>query len=108
MPIRTVLRNQVLTLAPPRAPRGGGTKCWIVRDHPDRSRLIARRTGCRILRGLGLRYDELPRPSDLETKVEPGMCICVQLHVRLPGIIVGQGDSVLVTDGAPEILSDAH
>ncbi len=61
-----------------------------------------------MFRGLGLRYDELPRPSDLETKVEPGMCICVQLHVRLPGIIVGQGDSVLVTDGAPEILSDAH
>lgn len=61
-----------------------------------------------MFRGLGLRYDELPRPSDLEMKVEPGMCICVQLHVRLPDLIVGQGDSVLVTNATPEILSDAH
>jgi Xaa-Pro aminopeptidase len=61
-----------------------------------------------MFRGLGLRYDELPRPSDLEMKIEPGMCICVQLHVRLPDIIVGQGDSVLVTEAEPEILSNAH
>jgi Xaa-Pro aminopeptidase len=61
-----------------------------------------------MFRGLGLRYDELPRPSDLELKVEPGMCICVQLHVRLSELIVGQGDSVLVTERGPEILSDAH
>lgn len=61
-----------------------------------------------MFRGLGLRYDELPRPSDLEMALEPGMCICVQLHVRLPHVIVGQGDSVLVTERGPEILSDAQ
>ena len=61
-----------------------------------------------MFRGLGLRYDELPRASDLEMVLEPGMCICVQLHVRLPELIVGQGDSVLVTEAGPEILSEAH
>ncbi len=61
-----------------------------------------------MFRGLGLRYDELPRPSDLEMTLEPGMCICVQLHVRLPELIVGQGDSVMVTEAGPEILSEAH
>lgn len=69
---------------------------------------LAKRRVYGMFRGLGLRYDELPRPSDLEMRVEPGMCICVQLHVRLPGAIVGQGDSVLVTEAAPEILSDVY
>ena len=35
----------------------------------------------------------------------PGMCVCVQLHVRLPTLIVGQGDSVLITDQGPEVVS---
>jgi len=69
---------------------------------------LAKRRIYGMFRGLGLRYDELPRPSDLEMTVEPGMCICVQLHVRLPNVIVGQGDSVLVTERGPEILSDAQ
>lgn len=61
-----------------------------------------------MFRGLGLRYDELPSASDLEMVLKPGMCLCVQLHVRLPELIVGQGDSVMVTEAGPEILSEAH
>jgi Xaa-Pro aminopeptidase len=60
-----------------------------------------------VFRGLGLRYDELPRPTDLDTVVAAGMCICVQLHVRLSNLIVGQGDSILVTGRGPEIVSQS-
>ena len=58
-----------------------------------------------MFRGLGLRYDEPPRGTDVDTVLAPGMCICVQLHVRLPQLIVGQGDSVLITDQGPAIVS---
>jgi Xaa-Pro aminopeptidase len=60
-----------------------------------------------VFRGLGLRYDELPRPTDLDTILAAGMCICVQLHVRLPNLIVGQGDSILITARGPEIVSQS-
>ncbi len=58
-----------------------------------------------MFRGLGLRYDEPPRGTDVDAVFAPGMCVCVQLHVRLPTLIVGQGDSVLITDQGPEVVS---
>ncbi len=58
-----------------------------------------------MFRGLGLRYDEPPRGTDLDAVFAPGMCICVQLHVRLPNVIVGQGDSILITGTGPQVVS---
>ncbi|MGQ0571369.1 MAG: M24 family metallopeptidase [Armatimonadota bacterium] len=59
-----------------------------------------------MFRGLGLRYDEPPRALDLDMILRPGMCLAVAVHLRSPRFIVGQGDSVLITDTAAEILSD--
>ena len=61
-----------------------------------------------IFRGLGLRYDEPPKDADLGTVLQAGMCLCVAVHVRLPKLIVGQGDSVLITAKGPEIVSQAQ
>jgi Xaa-Pro aminopeptidase len=61
-----------------------------------------------IFRGLGLRYDEPPKDADLETVLQVGMCLCVAVHVRLPKLIVGQGDSVLITATGPEVVSQAQ
>jgi len=58
-----------------------------------------------MFRGLGLRYDEPPRATDLGAILAAGMCMCVQLHVRLPTLIVGQGDSILIGDRGPEVVS---
>jgi Xaa-Pro aminopeptidase len=57
-------------------------------------------------RGLGLRYDEPPRPFDLDVMLRTGMCLAVAVHLRSATLIVGQGDSVLITDTGAEIVSD--
>jgi Xaa-Pro aminopeptidase len=61
-----------------------------------------------IFRGLGLRYDEPPKDADLDTILKAGMCLTVAVHVRLPSLIVGQGDSVLITGRGPEVVSQAE
>jgi len=59
-----------------------------------------------MVRGLGLRADERPRvTTDLELRLTPGMCMCVQLYLKQPGGIVGRSDSVLITDAGPEVLT---
>jgi Xaa-Pro aminopeptidase len=61
-----------------------------------------------MVRGLGLRADERPRvTTDLDLKLTPCMCMCVQMYLKQPGGIVGRSDSVLITDGGPEVLTRA-
>jgi Xaa-Pro dipeptidase len=64
------------------------------------------RRAYRMFRGIGLTSNE--RPSTLESNItlEPGMCICVQVYLRSEESIVGQSDSVLITDTAAELLTD--
>jgi len=59
-----------------------------------------------VFRGLGLRIDERPRAVDLDLILRPGMCLCVQLYLRLPEYIVGRSDSVLITPDGAAVVSD--
>ncbi|HLJ58290.1 MAG TPA: M24 family metallopeptidase [bacterium] len=62
-----------------------------------------------LIRGLGLGIAERPRAADaadLDLRLAPGMCMCVQLYVRQPAYIVGRSDSVLVTDDGPDVISE--
>ncbi|MGQ0569109.1 MAG: M24 family metallopeptidase [Armatimonadota bacterium] len=58
-----------------------------------------------VFRGLGLRIDERPGAWDAGTTLRPGMCLCAQLYLRHPEFILGQSDSVLVTENGAEVLS---
>jgi Xaa-Pro dipeptidase len=72
------------------------------------SGLTGRRT-YPLIRGLGLAIAERPRAADaadLDLRLAPGMCMCVQLYVRQPTYIVGRSDSVLVTSRGPDVLSE--
>ena len=60
-----------------------------------------------MVRGLGLTYAEWPGPHDLDAPIRPGMCLCVQLHLRLEDAIVGKADSVLVEEGGGRLLTEA-
>ncbi|HYM70827.1 MAG TPA: M24 family metallopeptidase [bacterium] len=72
------------------------------------SGLAGRRT-YPLIRGLGLGIAERPRAADaadLDLRLAPGMCMCVQLYVRQPAYIVGRSDSVLVTSDGPDLISE--
>jgi Xaa-Pro aminopeptidase len=59
-----------------------------------------------MFRGLGLHYDEAPGPADLDVPLVEGMCVCAQVYLQLPAMIVGRADSVLVTARGPERLTE--
>jgi Xaa-Pro aminopeptidase len=59
----------------------------------------------RMFRGLGLTNIERPTALELDLVLRPGMCVCVQVYLQVDGLIVGQTDSVLVTETGPELLT---
>ena len=64
-----------------------------------------------LIRGLGLAIAERPRAADaadLDLRLAPGMCMCVQLYVRQPAYIVGRSDSVLITSDGPDVISESR
>jgi Xaa-Pro aminopeptidase len=59
----------------------------------------------RMFRGLGLTNIERPTALELDLVLRAGMCVCVQIYLQVDGLIVGQTDSVLVTEAEPEVLT---
>jgi Xaa-Pro aminopeptidase len=77
-------------------------------DGVDRALAEANLAGRRVypmFRGLGLSKAERPNLGDLTTPLQPGMCFCAQLYVRLGRAIVGLSDSVLITERSAELLT---
>jgi Xaa-Pro aminopeptidase len=94
-------RAAIASLAPGQALGNAAKAC----DDVLASRNLLDKKIYTMFRGLGLRYDEPPRGTDLDAVMEAGMCLAVAVHVRLPMLIVGQGDSVLITANGPEVVS---
>ncbi len=59
-----------------------------------------------MFRGLGLKHSERPSALDVDLIIRPGMCLCTQSYLHHPEFIVGQSDSVLITEIGAEVLSD--
>ena len=61
-----------------------------------------------MFRGLGLRHNERPTAAELELVLEPGMCLCSQSYLRQADFIVGQSDSILISERGATVLTDGE
>jgi Xaa-Pro aminopeptidase len=66
---------------------------------------LAGRRVLSIIQGLGLTYHEFQGAYDPDLKFNVGMSLCAQVYVRLPGMMLGQADCVLIGPTGPEVLT---
>jgi Xaa-Pro aminopeptidase len=59
-----------------------------------------------IIQGLGLTYHEFQGSYDPDLEFAEGMSLCAQVYLRLPKIMVGQADCVLISPKGTEVLTN--